>query len=67
MQAPADFIVENHGSLVLVRPISDSCETWLEDHTSGTWFGGALVCEPRYVGDLLEGMTGEGFTALREI
>lgn len=51
--------VENHGSLYLVRPATDAAREWLEEHTDGQWFGGALVVEPRYVVDLLDGMADE--------
>ena len=48
--------IENHGSLVLVRPLTSSVAAWLEEHTNGTWFGGALVVEPRYLDNLLDGL-----------
>lgn len=48
--------VENHRSIVLVRPLSEFADEWLDAHTNGEWFAGALVCEPRYVRDLLEGL-----------
>jgi hypothetical protein len=57
----ADVQVENHGSIVLVRPLSDEAASWLHENTDGTWWGGALAGEPRYVDDLLEGMLGDGF------
>jgi hypothetical protein len=47
--------VENHGTLFLFRPEAPAEREWLEEHTDGTWFGGALVVEPRYVEALLEG------------
>lgn len=57
-----DVTVENHGSLVLVRPETDAATDWLNDNTDpeATWFAGALVVEPRYVEDLLLGMADEG-------
>ncbi len=62
--APApDFSVENHLSLVLVRPLTGACNEWLDDNVVNPetqWFGGALVCEPRYVADLVAGMEGDG-------
>lgn len=53
---PNPVNVENHGTLALVRPLTKSAERWLRHHTDGMWFGGALVVEPRYVNDLLEGL-----------
>lgn len=57
------FSIENHGSIVLVRPLSADVEAWLEEHTDGQWFGRALVVEPRYVENLVEGLLAEGFVA----
>ena len=57
----ADYTVENHGSIVLIRPTTDSARTWLVDHTDGQWFGGALAVEPRFVADLVEGLQADGY------
>lgn len=57
------FTVENHGSILLVRPLTADVRGWLEEHTEGTWFGGALAVEPRYVEDLVDGLVAEGFVA----
>lgn len=57
------FYVENHGSVVLVRPTTSDVREWLEANTSeeSQWFGGALVVEPRYVEALVLGLIEEGF------
>ena len=55
------FNVEDHGTLVLVRPLTADVEAWLVENTDGQWFGNALVVEPRYVEALVEGMYAEGF------
>jgi len=57
------FSIENHGSIVLVRPLTSDVSAWLGEHTDGQWFGNALVVEPRYVEALVEGMIAEGFVA----
>jgi hypothetical protein len=59
------FDVENHGSIVLVRPLTPDVTNWLVDHTAddAQWFGNALVVEPRYVEALVEGLIAEGFAA----
>jgi hypothetical protein len=51
------IIVENHGSLYLLRPDTRTAQRWLERHVAddAQWFGGALVVEPRYVTDIVEG------------
>lgn len=47
-----DLVFENHFSLFLIRPISKIGQQWLDekvgDENTPT-FGGAVVCEPRYV------------------
>lgn len=52
--------VEGHGTIVLVWPQTKDVRRWLEEHTDGTWFGRALVVEPRYVEDLLIGLWDSG-------
>lgn len=52
----APYRLENHGTIALVRPLTPECRQWLDENTDGTWFGGALAVEPRYVDDLLLGL-----------
>jgi len=59
------FTVENHGTILLVRPLTNDVRDWLELHTAGQWFGGALVVEHRYVDELVSGMITEGGFALQ--
>lgn len=58
----ADFTITNCGSIALVTPLHREAAVWLEEHTDGLWHGGGLAVEPRYLGDLIEGIEGEGFT-----
>jgi hypothetical protein len=65
-QDTRDFLVENHGSIVLIQPLNLDCDRWLKEHTDGMWWGagvGALVVEPRYVDDLVYAMKEEGFVS----
>jgi len=57
-----DVFIENHGSLVLLRPASDLARGWIEDNVNdeAQFFGGALVVEPRYVENVVEGMLADG-------
>jgi hypothetical protein len=57
-----DIQFSNHGSIWLVRPLTDAGRDWIDDHVDpeAQWFGGALVVEPCYVGDIVEGMTSDG-------
>ena len=64
-----DFTVENHGSIFLVRPLTDEVKGWLNEHVAedAQWFGGALAVEHRYVSDLVQGLLNEGFALDREV
>lgn len=63
IQMEPDFAVENHGSIFLVRPINPEVKNWLVENVSGEnqWFGGAMVVEPRYVDNLVDGLESSGF------
>jgi len=50
--SPTDLIFENCGSLFLIRPASQTGQLWLDENVcdeNTLTFGGAVVCEPRYV------------------
>lgn len=57
-----DAIVENHGSVYLIRPSNSDAMVWLESHTSNDamWWAGALVVDHRYVNDIINGMISDG-------
>jgi hypothetical protein len=59
------FSIENHGSIVLIRPLTDDVSDWLDEHVDpdAQWFGGALACEPRYVEPLVTALIEEGYAA----
>lgn len=61
-RGPVDVRIEHHGSLYLLRPQTTAAWTWVSAHTpaDSQYFDGALVVEPRYVGDVLVGMRNEG-------
>jgi len=56
--AASDVLVENHGSIVLIRPRTPEAETRLRTLVAddAKWWGGALVCEPRYVSNILDAL-----------
>jgi len=58
----ADVNIENHGSLVLIRPLTEAASDWLDENISedAQRFGGAVVVEPRYVEAIVEGMQNDG-------
>jgi len=57
-----DLRVENHGSLYLLRPISAPGREWLDANiqSDALTFGDAVVCEPRYVRDIVLGAQADG-------
>jgi hypothetical protein len=60
------FRVEDHGSIVLIRPLTDDVAQWLDryvDHVESNWYGNALVVEPRYVGPIVTALIAEGYAA----
>lgn len=61
-----DYAIRDEGTVVLLWPISQACEKWIEEHVHYqlTW-GHAIVVEPRYASDILAGMDEEGFVGRR--
>jgi hypothetical protein len=59
-----DFSVENHGSIFLLRPLTDSAKSWVEEHIGEDNgfqpYWPTVVVEPRYVADIVEGMQNDG-------
>ena len=59
-----DANVENHGSILLLRPLSDAAEQWVNENIGeGSRFQPywpTVVIEPRYIADILEGMKSDG-------
>lgn len=64
MSSTVDFTAENNGSFFLLRPRTDAAEIWIEDRLSADRqeFGGAVVVEIRYIGDIVLGLRAEGYT-----
>lgn len=53
-----DIALENHGSLFLIRGLSEAGRSWLDENVGGEetqYWCGAVVCEPRYVADIAIG------------
>ena len=60
-----DFKVDRDGDLFLVTPQNRAARTWLVDNIDldeAQFFGLALVVEPRYAYDLVDGIFDSGFT-----
>ncbi len=50
-EAGLDFRCENHGSIFLLYPLSESAKSWVEDNlpSDAQRFANAVVIEHRYV------------------
>ena len=59
-----DVDVADHGSVVLLQPLSDAARDWLGDHLPEDCqrLGDAYAVEPRYVGAIVEGLREDGLT-----
>ena len=61
-----DFRCENHGSLFLLFPLTESAQSWIEEHPEDAqWLGNAVVIEHRYIWAILEGIQNDGLAASR--
>jgi hypothetical protein len=53
------IVIENYGSIVLLRPATAAGREWLEANCDWSGYqpfsGGTLLCEPRYVADIEAG------------
>lgn len=59
----ADVLVENHGSVCMVTPMSPTARKWVDENVqpeSWQWLGASFACEPRYLPSLIDGMQDEG-------
>lgn len=60
----SDFTVQNEGSIVLLHPHTDAARSWVEEHIGEDNgyqpYWPSVVIEPRYVGDIVNGITADG-------
>jgi hypothetical protein len=53
-----DIAFENHGSIVLIRGLSEAGQAWLDENVGDDetqYFGNAIAAEPRYCSAIMEG------------
>lgn len=62
--AGPDLAVENHGTLMILRPESAEGREWIADHVAddAMMLGAAVVVEPRYMAAILIGADADGLT-----
>lgn len=61
-QAPLpDVSVEDHGTVILIQPISAAAKAWVDEKVqTELWMGPAFAVEPRLAPDIIYGMMGDG-------
>jgi hypothetical protein len=62
MAKPTDITVEHPGSIFLLQPLNETASDWLHEHVAAgaQWFVSAVVVEPRYVADIVNGAREDG-------
>ena len=57
-----DFEVQNHGSIFLLCPLTDSASAWVDEHLPEDVlrFGRGVCVETRYIADIVAGIQGDG-------
>jgi hypothetical protein len=61
--ATADIVVEDHGTVAMLRPMTRAGGIWLHDNVCSEpwqWMGTALAAEPRLVPQVLNGAVEAG-------
>lgn len=58
-----DFTVNNHGSVLILNALTDAAREWVEHYIAAdalTWGRFGTVVEPRYIGDIVDGIRAAG-------
>jgi hypothetical protein len=57
-----DFEVQNHGTIFLLCPLTDSAGAWVEEHPpdDALTFGRGICVEHRYIADVVAGIQRDG-------
>jgi hypothetical protein len=58
----ADLSIQNEGSIFLLRGLTDAGKAWIASNIpdDAQSFGGAIVVEHRYIGDIAQGAVNDG-------
>jgi hypothetical protein len=65
-KSSADFSVENHFTIFLLRPLTPAAESWIDEHIAedAQYFGNAIVVEHRYIADIVQGIQNDGLAVV---
>ena len=63
----SDFTCENHSSVFLLRPVSPSAFSWIEEHLppDRITFGNAVAVDHRCIWAILAGLQDDGLVVTR--
>ena len=64
MSAGTDFQVQDHGSVVILQPLTEAASDWVDENlpTDVMTWGGGVAVEPRYIMPIIEGIEEDGLT-----
>lgn len=62
-----DFTIHNFGSILTLNPETDAARAWVDenigrDNGYQPWYPDAIIVEPRYVAEIVEGLSAEGLS-----
>jgi hypothetical protein len=60
-----DVRVENHGTVLMFRVLTDAAEEWVDDHLDlepWQWLGNGFAVNHHYASDIITGMSRAGLT-----
>lgn len=57
-----DFLVENHGTIFLLQPLTPAANSWVNAHLpeGRLTFAGAVVVEHRFIANIVRGAMADG-------
>jgi hypothetical protein len=60
----SDLSITDHGSIFLLRGLSEAGQDWIAEHipADAQCFAGAIAVEHRYIRDIAEGAVADGLT-----
>ena len=64
----SDFLIADHGSVFLIRPVSEAARQWLDANVVAEpwqWFAGSLAVDHRFARDIVAEITDAGFETSR--
>jgi len=64
MNIDIDFLVMDHGSIIVLTPNSDEAKQWVKEHIppEAQWFARGVVIEHRYADDIIDAILGTDMT-----